>query len=136
MSIPGLFSVHATTEGITVRVQPRYAADESEPERQLWLWQYHVRIENAGGVTVTLRDRHWVIVDGDGDRRDVMGEGVVGEQPMIAPGDSFDYVSGCALNTPGGAMHGRYGMEDQSGRRFEVTIPEFRLSVPPGAMPG
>lgn len=136
MSLPGLFSHVATTEGITVRVQPRYGRDESEPERNLWFWQYHVRIENGGGVTVQLRDRHWIILDADGTRRDVMGEGVVGEQPLIAPGDSFDYVSGCALHTAGGAMRGCFGLEDQSGRRFEVAIPQFELKVPAGLAGG
>lgn len=134
MSFPGLFSYQETTEGITVRVQVHYGADESEPERKLWLWHYHVRIENGSGFTVKLMDRHWVIVDGDGARRDVMGEGVVGEQPVIPPGKSFDYVSGCALHTPKGDMHGRYGMQDHTGRRFEIAIPRFHLRIPAGPM--
>ncbi len=132
MSFPGLFSCQETTEGITVRVQVHYGANESEPDRKLWLWHYHVRIENGSGFTVTLKDRHWIIVDGDGVRRDVMGEGVVGEQPLLAPGESFDYVSGCALHTPNGDMHGRYGMEDHTGRRFEIAIPRFALRIPAG----
>ncbi|MCG2841682.1 Co2+/Mg2+ efflux protein ApaG [Sandaracinobacter sp. RS1-74] len=128
--MPGLFSAVATTEGIIVRVQPRYAGDQSDPENGHWVWHYHIRIENGSGVTVRLIDRAWVIVDGNGARRDVMGEGVVGEQPEIHPGESYDYVSGCPLSTPMGHMRGRYGMEDKGGRRFEVEIPGFDLISP------
>lgn len=130
MSLTGLFTAEATTEGITVRVAPRYAADQSDPDNGHWMWHYHVRIENGSGIAVQLIDRHWEIIDGRGQRRDVMGEGVVGEQPLIQPGDSFDYVSGCPLPTPSGMMRGRYGMLDPGGRRFEVAIPAFDLLSP------
>lgn len=130
MSLTGLFTAEATTEGITVRVAPRFAADQSDPAGGHWMWHYHVRIENGSGVPVQLIDRHWEITDGRGQRRDVMGEGVVGEQPRIEPGDSFDYVSGCPLPTPSGSMRGRYGMLDSGGRRFEVEIPAFDLLSP------
>lgn len=130
MSIPGLFMASATTEGITVRVRPQYAADESSPENGRWLWLYHIRLENGGGTTVQLIDRHWIITDGLGRRRDVMGEGVVGEQPVLPPGESYDYVSGCPLSTASGHMHGRFGMVDHAGRRFEVEIPGFDLVSP------
>lgn len=130
MSIPGLFTSVATTEGITVRVQPRYAGDQSDPENGHWVWHYHVRIENGSGLQVQLRDRHWIITDGHGERRDVMGEGVVGEQPVIPPGGSYDYVSGCPLSTPMGQMRGHFGMQDGGGRRFEVEIPAFDLISP------
>lgn len=130
MSLTGLFTAEATTEGITVRVAPRFAADQSDPEGGHWMWHYHVRIENGSGIAVQLIDRHWEITDGRGQRRDVMGEGVVGEQPLIQPGDSFDYVSGCPLPTPSGSMRGRYGMLDPGGRRFEVEIPAFDLLSP------
>ncbi len=130
MSIPGLFTSVATTEGITVRVQPRYAGDQSDPENGHWVWHYHVRIENGSGLQVQLLDRHWIIIDGHGERRDVMGEGVVGEQPHIAPGGSYDYVSGCPLATPMGQMRGAFGMQDGGGRRFEVEIPIFDLLSP------
>jgi len=130
MSLTGLFTAEATTEGITVRVAPRYAADQSDPDNGHWMWHYHVRIENGSGMAVQLIDRHWEIIDGRGQRRDVMGEGVVGEQPLIEPGDSFDYVSGCPLPTPSGMMRGRYGMLDPGGRRFEVAIPAFDLLSP------
>lgn len=130
MSIPGLFTSVATTEGITVRVQPRYAGDQSDPENGHWVWHYHVRIENGSGVQAQLMDRHWIITDGRGERRDVMGEGVVGEQPIIPPGGSYDYVSGCPLATPMGQMRGAFGMQDGGGRRFEVEIPAFDLISP------
>ena len=130
MSLPGLFSAVATTEGISVRVQPRYAADQSDPANGHWVWHYHIRIENGSGMTVQLIDRYWIITDGQGVRKDVMGEGVVGEQPVIEPGGSYDYVSGCPLSTPMGHMQGRYGMVDTGGRRFEVEIPGFDLISP------
>jgi ApaG protein len=130
MSFPGLFSAVATTEGVTVRVAPSYVADDSDPDAGHWLWHYHIRVENGGGVPVQLIDRHWIITDGRGVRRDVMGEGVVGEQPVIQPGDSYDYVSGCPLTTPMGTMRGRFGMVDSGGRRFEVEIPLFHLTSP------
>ncbi len=130
MSLPELFSVATTTEGVTVRVQPRFAGDQSDPENGHWVWHYHIRIENNSGMTLQLIDRAWIIIDGHGGRRDVMGEGVVGEQPVIAPGGSYDYVSGCQLSAPMGTMHGRYGMEDSGGRRIEVEIPSFDLISP------
>lgn len=130
MSLPGLFSVSATTEMVTVYVHPIYRAEDSDPEAGHWLWHYHIRVENGGGVAVQLIDRHWIIIDGKGMRRDVMGDGVVGEQPLIAPGESFDYVSGCPLTTPWGSMQGRFGMVDSGGRRFEVAIPHFHLLSP------
>lgn len=130
MTLGDLFAFAATTDGITVRVQPRFAADQSDPMRGHWVWHYHIRIENMSGRQVQLIDRSWVIVDGRGTRRDVAGEGVVGEQPVIAHGGSYDYVSGCPLSTPMGSMHGSFGMADSGGRRFEVEIPAFDLVSP------
>lgn len=130
MSVPGLFAVAATTEGITVRVQPHYSPEDSDPANGHWQWLYHIRLENGGGTTVQLIDRHWIITDGEGQRRDVMGDGVVGEQPTLSPGESFDYVSGCPLTTASGHMVGQFGMVDHSGRRFEVAIPGFDLISP------
>lgn len=130
MSLPGFFIAAATTEGVTVRVQPQFAADQSDPDHGHWAWHYHIRVENMSGVTLRLIDRAWIILDGLGDRRDVMGEGVVGQQPVILPGDSYDYVSGCQLGTPMGHMRGRFGMEDSGGRRIEVDIPGFDLISP------
>jgi ApaG protein len=125
-----LFAASATTEGVTVRVQPSYAPDQSDPEHDHWVWHYHIHIENGDGMAIQIIDRHWVITDGRGERRDVMGEGVVGEQPLIAPGDSYDYVSGCHFTTPMGHMVGRFGVLDSGGRRFEVDIPGFDLISP------
>ncbi|MGL6043469.1 MAG: Co2+/Mg2+ efflux protein ApaG [Sandaracinobacteroides sp.] len=130
MALPGLFSCASTTEGITVRVQPHYAEDQSDPGDSHWVWHYHVRIENGSGMPMRLIDRHWIITDGHGERSDVMGEGVVGEQPLLAPGTSYDYVSGCPLPTPMGSMRGSFGMEDAGGRRIEVEIPAFDLTSP------
>jgi ApaG protein len=130
MSLPGLFTAVATTEGVTVRVAPSYAPDQSDPANGHFVWHYHIRIENGGGFELQLMDRHWIIIDGHGVRRDVMGEGVVGEQPLIEPGGSYDYVSGCPLATPMGQMHGHFGMQDSGGRRFEVEIPMFDLISP------
>lgn len=130
MSLPELFVAAATTEGITVRVAPSHAADQSDPEAGYWVWHYHVRLENRSGAPVQLIDRHWIIVDGHAERRDVTGEGVVGEQPLIADGDSYDYVSGCPLATPMGSMRGTFGMLAADGRRFAVEIPAFDLVSP------
>lgn len=132
MSLPGLFGAAETTDGVTVRVQPHYAPDQSDPAAGHWVWHYHIRIENGSDRPVQLIDRHWVIVDGQGVTSEVRGEGVVGEQPRIAPGGSFDYVSGCPLPTPFGTMRGRYGMIDADGRRFDVAIPAFDLLAPDG----
>lgn len=125
-----LFPHAATTRGVTVRVAVSYFAEQSDPASGRWFWAYHVRIENASDRTVQLLSRSWTIVDGRGGRHEVQGEGVVGEQPLIAPGASFDYVSGCPLATPTGAMSGRYQMVGEEGGRFEVAIPRFALIGP------
>lgn len=130
MSLPGLFSHSATTGSITVRVQPHFAPDQSDPGAGHWVWHYHVRIENEGDAPVRLLDRHWIIVDGYGIAREVRGDGVVGEQPLIPPGGAYDYVSGCPLATPMGTMRGSYGMIDEAGQRFDVEIPAFDLLAP------
>ena len=125
-----LFPNAATTDGVTVRVSVSYLPEQSEPERGRWFWAYHIRLENEGDETVQLLTRHWVITDGRGARHSVEGEGVVGEQPMIAPGNSFDYVSGCPLATPTGAMQGSYHMMGEDGAAFDVDIPKFALLAP------
>ena len=125
-----LFPHAAETDGVTVRVSVSYLADQSEPGRGRWFWAYHIRIENAGPRAVQLLTRHWTIIDGRGTRHSVEGEGVVGEQPVIAPGASYDYVSGCPLTTPTGAMQGSYRMVDDSGRTFDAAIPKFALMAP------
>lgn len=127
-----LFAHAAETRGIAVRVQVNYLAEQSEPARGRWFWAYHIRIENRGHASVQLLTRHWVITDGRGARHSVEGEGVVGEQPVIAPGASFDYVSGCPLSTPTGSMQGSYHMIGEDGEAFDVAIPKFPLFAPGG----
>ena len=128
--ISALFPNAATTHGVTVRVSVSFLLEQSEPSRGRWFWAYHIRIENEGDATVQLLTRHWIITDGRGARHSVEGEGVVGEQPLIAPGASFDYVSGCPLATPMGAMQGSYRMVGEDGTTFDVEIPRFRLVAP------
>ncbi|UZK65999.1 Co2+/Mg2+ efflux protein ApaG [Sphingomonas sp. M1-B02] len=125
-----LFTEEAETRGIVVRVSVSYLPEQSEPQRGRWFWAYHIRIENAGSFTVQLLTRHWTITDGRGSRHSVEGEGVVGEQPMIEPGASFDYVSGCPLSTPTGSMQGTYHMIAEDGSAFDVAIPSFALLAP------
>ena len=120
----------ATTDGVTVRVSVSYLPEQSEPRRGRWFWAYHIRIENDSPRAVQLLTRHWVITDGRGARHSVEGEGVVGEQPLIAPGASFDYVSGCPLQTPSGAMQGSYRMMAEDGTPLDAAIPRFTLFAP------
>ena len=130
MIMKALFNEQAETRGITVRVSASYLPEQSEPDRGRWFWTYHIRIENDGPITVQLLTRHWVITDGRGGKHIVEGEGVIGEQPMIAPGGSFDYVSGCPLTTPTGHMQGSYQMVAEDGSAFDVAIPKFALLAP------
>ena len=125
-----LFPHFARTGDITVRVSVSFLPEQSEPQRGHWFWAYHIRIENGGTRPVQLLSREWIISDGRGGRSEVRGEGVVGEQPVLEPGASFDYVSGCPLTTPTGAMEGRYFMVGADGSRFEVDIPRFPLIAP------
>ena len=122
-----LFPNVALTREIAVRVAVSYLAEQSDPSADRWFWSYHVRIENGGTLAVQLLSRSWTIVDGRGTVHEVMGEGVVGEMPLIAPGASFDYVSGCPLDTPTGSMSGTYRMVDEDGSAFDVEIPRFQL---------
>ncbi|WP_448500779.1 Co2+/Mg2+ efflux protein ApaG [Sphingomonas sp.] len=125
-----LFTEEARTGGITVRTSVSYLPEQSEPARGRWFWAYHIRIENDGARAVQLLTRHWIITDGRGARHTVEGEGVVGEQPLIEPGGSFDYVSGCHLATPTGNMQGSYRMLGEDGAMFDVAIPRFALVAP------
>ncbi|MEA2998935.1 MAG: ApaG protein [Sphingomonadales bacterium] len=125
-----LFSHSATTGEVTVRVAVSFLPEQSEPGRGRWFWAYHVRIENGGRGAVQLISREWTIADGRGGQHEVRGEGVVGEQPIIEPGGSFDYVSGCPLTTPTGWMEGVYHMVSAEGRVFEAAIPRFPLVAP------
>lgn len=123
-----------TTNGIRVNVQPRYVEDQSEPAEQRFFWAYTVEIENRGETPVQILARHWVITDQDGRREDVRGIGIVGEQPVIEPGSSFSYTSGCPLPTPSGVMVGTYQAIANNGAIFTVAIPAFSLDLP-GAKP-
>jgi ApaG protein len=125
-----LFPNVAVTRDIRVRVAVSYLAEQSNPQLNRWFWSYHIRIENGSGLSVQLLSRSWRIVDGRGATHEVHGEGVVGETPLIAPGGSFDYVSGCPLDTPTGSMSGSYRMVDEDGSLFDIDIPRFALVAP------
>ncbi|CAA2136533.1 Co2+/Mg2+ efflux protein ApaG [Hyphomicrobium sp. ghe19] len=120
----------ATTRGIRIRVEPRYMEDQSSPEDSHFVWSYAVEINNDGGETVQLKSRMWRITDALGRTEEVRGAGVVGQTPVIAPGKSFQYTSGCPLKTPQGIMVGSYQMSDETGKLFDVAIPAFSLDSP------
>ena len=122
-----LFPNVAVTRGLAVRVAVSYLAEQSDPSAGRWFWSYHVRVENGSERAVQLLSRAWTIIDGRGTVHEVVGEGVVGEMPLIAPGSSFDYVSGCPLDTPEGSMRGTYLMVDENGESFDIEIPKFEL---------
>ncbi len=128
-----LFPYAATTAGITVRVSVSSLPEQSTPSQGQWFWAYHIRVENGSDKAVQLMSRRWVIADGRGGRHVVEGDGVIGEQPVIAPGEAYDYVSGCPLPTPTGSMSGSYRMVGEDGSSFEVTIPRFALTAPVNA---
>ncbi len=119
-----------TTHDITVTVQPEFLEDQSMPEERHFVWAYHVRIENRGMGRIRLRRRYWRITDSVGGVQEVEGDGVVGEQPVLGPGESFEYTSGTPLSTPSGIMGGAYFMESDDGREIEVEIPTFSLDSP------
>ena len=125
-----LFQHAAITEGITVRVAANFLPEQSHIEVGKWFWVYHIRIENGSDEAVQLLTRHWRITDGRGMVNLVEGEGVVGEQPLLQPGQSHDYVSGCPLTTPMGTMEGHYTFVRRSGDALEVASPFFPLAAP------
>jgi ApaG protein len=114
----------------SVQVVPRYLAEQSDPDEGRYLFAYTVTIRNTGEVAAQLLSRHWIITDADGDIEEVRGPGVVGEQPVLQPGQAFQYTSGCPLGTPVGSMHGTYQCLAEDGTAFEAPIPEFVLSAP------
>jgi ApaG protein len=124
----------AETRSILVSVEPAYLEEQSSPGNHRYVWAYHVRIENRGQLRVQLRNRHWRITDSYGRLHEVRGAGVVGVQPVLDPGDSFEYTSGTPLSAPSGIMVGSYEMETASGERFEVAVPAFSLDSPHEAM--
>jgi len=115
---------------IEIEVSTAYVEDQSEPDDDRYVFAYHVVIRNSGALTVQLLNRHWIIRDGRDQTQEVRGEGVVGEQPRIPPGESFEYTSGTVIETPVGTMEGSYGMRDERGNTFDASIPPFTLSVP------
>ncbi len=126
---PGDYS--QTTHGIRVTVRSFYLDDQSKPAEGKYVWAYRVRIENQGAATAQLLRRTWRITDGRGRTQTVSGEGVVGQQPILDPGESFEYTSGTPLDTPSGFMHGTYHMiATASGEAFDVAIPAFSLDSP------
>ncbi len=125
-----LFPFAETTRGITVRVSVSFLPEQSEPAKGRWFWAYHIRIENEGQMAAQLMTRRWEITDGRGAKSLVEGDGVVGDQPVVMPGASYDYVSGCPLTTPSGHMVGSYGMVAEDGSSFDVAIPKFLLTAP------
>jgi len=119
-----------TTRSIKTTVRPFYLEQHSSPAEGQYVWAYHVRIENEGAETVQLRRRHWQITDSAGRMQELRGPGVVGEQPVLAPGESFEYTSSCPLPTPSGFMVGDYEMETGNGENFLVRVPAFSLDTP------
>ncbi len=120
----------ALTNNVLITVMPVYIDERSAPEESRYFWAYRISIENKSPLSVQLLSRHWQIVDGIGNVEEVHGEGVVGEQPVIAAGDTYEYTSGCPLNTPSGFMRGTYQMVDEEGLEFEAEIPAFPLDLP------
>jgi ApaG protein len=120
----------ATTNGIRVEVVSKYLPERSAPRQRQFLFAYHITISNEGEEVAQLESRRWIITDGNGAEQTVEGPGVVGEQPVLEPGASFDYTSFCPLTTPFGTMHGHYVMVRPDGETFEAEIPAFMLAVP------
>lgn len=123
--------VHQISEGVGITVETFYQEEQSNPVRSEYLFAYRVTIENLSQKPVQLLSRHWVIIDTSGQNREVQGDGVIGQQPVIQPGDSYQYVSAANLNSDTGKMYGDYTMaEVESGKKFKVIIPEFQLIAP------
>lgn len=120
----------ATTRAIQVTVTPAYQEEQSSPGENRYVWAYHIRIENHGTETVQLLNRYWHITDSLGHVEEVRGPGVVGEQPVLRPGEAYEYTSGCPLSTPSGIMLGSYEMQSTDGNQFQVEIPAFSLDSP------
>jgi ApaG protein len=118
------------TKGIKVSVKPTFLEGQSDPDDDLYVWSYTVRIDNCSGDSIRVRTRHWLITDALGLTEEVRGVGVVGEQPLIRPGERYEYTSGAPLSTPSGMMVGRYGVESAEGELFDIDIPAFSLDSP------
>ena len=120
----------ATTHGIEVIAEPMFRADQSNPDERRWVWAYRITIVNHSDMTVQLQSRYWKITDANGKIEEVRGPGVVGEQPILGPDDSYQYMSGCPLSTISGTMEGFYEMVDDAGAAHRIQIPTFSLDVP------
>ena len=125
-----MFTSDAITRGIRVHVECEYAPERSQPSQNQWFFLYTITIKNEGDEPVQLMSRHWIITNGAGEVEEVRGPGVIGQQPLIAPGESFTYTSGCPLTTQFGTMEGTYQMTTASGEAFDVKIATFTLSEP------
>lgn len=123
-------SSEASTRGVRIQVRSRYVPERSSPEHGAWFFAYTVLITNDGDTTVQLLSRHWIITNADGHVEEVRGPGVVGAQPVLGPGESFEYTSACPLPTAFGTMHGSYQMVTEDGERFDADIAPFSLNMP------
>jgi ApaG protein len=121
---------NAITRNIRIKVEPQFLEGQSRPEDAKYVWAYTITVENKGVEVVTLRSRYWKITDAFGRVQEVRGDGVVGEQPTLKPGENFQYTSGCPLSTPNGFMVGSYMMQTQQGETFDVDVPAFSLDSP------
>jgi len=122
----------AVTRQIEVTVEPNFMPERSSVDKREFFWSYTIVITNKGAETVQLQRRHWIITDATGHQENVRGEGVVGEQPVLAPGERFEYTSGVPLRTASGIMTGRYQMVSENGEQFEIEVPTFSLDSPDG----
>ena len=120
----------AVTRQIEVTVEPKFVPERSSADKPEYFWSYTIVIVNSGRETVQLRTRHWIITDASGRKQEVRGEGVIGEQPVLAPGERYEYTSGVPLPTASGFMTGRYQMVTADGERFEIDVPTFSLDIP------
>ncbi|MCB1214488.1 MAG: Co2+/Mg2+ efflux protein ApaG [Deltaproteobacteria bacterium] len=122
--------MEAITQGIRISVQTEYLEDQSQPDQSFYLFAYHIKISNQSTQSVQLISRHWIITNGEGKKEEVRGEGVIGQQPSLMPGESFEYTSFCPLNTPMGTMQGSYWMEIEGAEGFRAAIPKFEFKNP------
>lgn len=122
----------AVTRAIQVTVEPTFVDSESSPEEGQYFWAYRIEIANLGKEVVQLRARHWRITDANGRTEEVRGAGVIGKQPVLKPGETFSYTSGCPLSTASGIMVGTYQMQNDKGETFSIDIPAFSLDLPGG----
>jgi ApaG protein len=125
-----MFTSEAVTRGVRVKVESQYSPERSQPTSKQWFFLYSVTISNEGGETVQLVTRHWIFTDGTGNAQEVRGPGVVGQQPILKPGEAFEYTSGCHLPTPFGVMEGTYQMVTSDGEEFDAKIAPCTLSEP------